>query len=168
MQVVHELGHVLGAALTGGTVTKVVLHPLTISRTDVSPNPHPLVEIWAGPFVGSLMPLVFWGLAAMVKLPGVYVLRFFAGFCLLTNGAYIGAGSLARVGDAADLLHHGAAVWQLALFGLLVAPPGLWIWHGQGRYFGLGGAGGEVNPRVAIATLGVSVALVVIGCLVGR
>ncbi len=31
MMAVHELGHVVGAWLTGGRVAKVVLHPLTIS-----------------------------------------------------------------------------------------------------------------------------------------
>ncbi len=36
---VHELGHVIGAIGSGGSVSRVVLHPLTISRTDVSPNP---------------------------------------------------------------------------------------------------------------------------------
>lgn len=49
MQAAHELGHVLGAVITGGKVVKVVLHPCTISQTDVFPNPHPLVEVWAGP-----------------------------------------------------------------------------------------------------------------------
>ena len=59
MQAVHELGHVLGAILTGGRVTTVVLHPLTISRTDVFPNPHPLIEVWAGAiaFSGTNRPL---------------------------------------------------------------------------------------------------------------
>ena len=42
MMVVHESGHVLGAWLTGGTVAKVVLHPLAISRTDLALNPQPL------------------------------------------------------------------------------------------------------------------------------
>ncbi len=49
MQAVHELGHVLGAVATGGRVTEVVLHPCTISRTDVHPNPHPLLVVWPGP-----------------------------------------------------------------------------------------------------------------------
>jgi hypothetical protein len=43
MQAVHESGHVLGARLGGGTVAQVVLHPLTISRTDLAANPHPLL-----------------------------------------------------------------------------------------------------------------------------
>ena len=36
MQAVHESGHALGALLSGGRVARVVLHPLTISRTDLS------------------------------------------------------------------------------------------------------------------------------------
>jgi len=46
MMATHELGHVIGAALTRGTVKRVVLHPLAISRTDISPNPHPSVVVW--------------------------------------------------------------------------------------------------------------------------
>ena len=46
MMAVHELGHVVGALVTGGVVERVVLHPLTISRTDVSPNPEPSIVVW--------------------------------------------------------------------------------------------------------------------------
>jgi hypothetical protein len=99
MQQVHELGHVLGAAATGGRVERVVLHPLTISRTDVAENRRPLVVVWAGPLVGILLPLVLWGATALLRLRLAFLLRFFAGFCLIANGAYIGAGSLGRVGD---------------------------------------------------------------------
>lgn len=60
MMAVHELGHVIGAVLTGGKVARVVLHPAAISRTDVSPNPVPLIVAWAGPIFGALIPLFFW------------------------------------------------------------------------------------------------------------
>src|SRR5947208_8539728 len=79
MQAVHESGHVLGAWLTGGRVARVVLHPLTISRTDLARNPAPLAVVWAGPLVGVLLPLACWGVAAAVRLPGAFLLRFFAG-----------------------------------------------------------------------------------------
>ena len=49
MMAFHEVGHVVGAVITGGTVERVVLHPLTISRTDVSPNPNPSNRCLAGP-----------------------------------------------------------------------------------------------------------------------
>src|SRR5437764_5916291 len=90
MQAVHESGHVLGAWATGGEVARVVLHPLTISRTDLARNPRPLPVTWAGPVVGVLLPLAALGLAAALRRPGVYLLRFFAGSCLIANGAYLG------------------------------------------------------------------------------
>src|SRR5688572_29401782 len=104
MQAVHELGHVLGAWATGGRVERVVLHPLTISRTDLVENPRPLAVTWAGPVFGVLAPLVPWGITAGHRMPGAFVLRFFAGFCLLANGLYIGVGSLDGIGDCGDLL----------------------------------------------------------------
>src|SRR4051794_7181530 len=82
MMAVHELGHVLGAWVTGGTVAKVILHPLTISRTDLAHNPHPLYVVWAGPVVGVVLPLLAWLIARAARWPEAYLLRFFAGFCL--------------------------------------------------------------------------------------
>ena len=107
MMAVHEAGHVAATRLTGGAVSQVVLHPLTISRTDLSHNPHPLVVAWAGPVLGAVLPLAAFGVAAAAKMPGAYLLRFFAGFCLVANGAYLGAGSVEGVGDAGDLVRHG-------------------------------------------------------------
>ena len=43
MQILHECGHVLLGWCTGGEVRRVILHPLTISRTDLDANPFPLV-----------------------------------------------------------------------------------------------------------------------------
>jgi hypothetical protein len=167
MQAVHELGHVFGARMTGGRVERVVLHPLTISRTDLADNPNPLVVVWAGPFGGVAIPLLLWAIAAAARLPGAFVLRFFAGFCLLANGLYIGVGSFDRVGDCGEMLRHGSSLWQLWLFGALTAPVGLWLWHHQGRHFGLGPARGEVDRRVVYASLVVFVGLLVLGFLVG-
>src|SRR5690606_28809492 len=92
MQIVHELGHILAAWLTGGRVTKVVLHPLAISRTDVDPNPHPLVVVWCGPLVGAVLPLVAFAIARRCARSTVYLFRFFAGFCCVANGVYLGTG----------------------------------------------------------------------------
>src|SRR5262245_43922438 len=122
MQAVHETGHCLGAAVTGGRVERVVLHLLTISRTDLADNPHPLIVVWAGPVVGALLPLFAWAIAVVLRFPGVFLLRFFAGFCLLANGLYVGVGSFDRVGDCGDMLRHGSALWQLWLFGAVTAP----------------------------------------------
>ena len=57
---------------------------------------------------------------------------FFAGFCLLANGAYIAIGSFDQVGDCKVMLQHGSPVWTLLMFGLLTIPAGLYVWHSLG------------------------------------
>jgi hypothetical protein len=167
MQAAHELGHVAAAWLTGGKVQKVVLHPLAISRTDVSPNPQPRIVVWAGPVIGALLPLALWGLAAWMKLPGAFALRFFAGFCLLANGLYIGLGSFGGVGDCGEMLRHGSPIWLLWLFGAVAAPAGLRLWHKQGPHFGLGEAQGRVSIGAACGALAVCALLVILGLAIG-
>jgi hypothetical protein len=155
MMAVHELGHVLGLWATGGTVAKVVLHPLTISRTDPGLDPRPLTVVWAGPLVGVLLPVAVAGVSGAVHFGSAFLLRFFAGFCLIANGCYIGVGAVDPVGDARELLRLGAGAWQLILFGVVAVPSGLYLWHGQGKYF----RRESVNPATSIA---VSVILLVI------
>jgi hypothetical protein len=113
MQAVHELGHVCGASASGARIERVILHPITISRTDVDPNPRPLLVAWAGPVVGVVAPLAFWTIATAARRSYGFVLRFFAGFCLLGNGLYIGVGSFHEIGDCGDMLRHGSLLWHL-------------------------------------------------------
>jgi hypothetical protein len=166
MQAVHEFGHVGGAWLTGGQVARVVLDPLTISRTDLADNPRPLLVVWAGPVLGCLLPLAAWGLVAVLQWSWAYLLRFVAGFCLVANGAYIGAGSFGGLGDAGVMLRYGSPAWSLWAFGALTVPAGLLLWHRQGPYFGLGEAGGKVSPAAAYGCLAVLLALIVFGLVV--
>ncbi len=98
---------------------------------------------------------------------GVFVLWFFAGFCLLANGLYLGVGSFDQVGDCGVLLRHGAERWQLWLFGAVMAPLGLWLWHRQGPHFGLGAAKGRVSRGAAYGTLVTCMALLGLGFAVG-
>jgi hypothetical protein len=167
MQLVHEFGHVLGAWLTGGRVARVVFHPLTISRTDLTHNPNPLAVVWAGPLFGATAPLFLWAFAAAIRRPWAFVLRFFAGFCLLANGAYIGGGSFHGVGDCGEMLRHGSELWQLWVFGAVTAPVGLWMWNNEGPHFGLGIARGQVNRSVACGSLVACAGLLVIGFIRG-
>jgi hypothetical protein len=168
MQAVHECGHVAGAWLSGGRVAKVVLSPLTISRTELAENPHPLVVVWAGPIFGALFPVLMWSIAAALHWRAAFLLRFFAGFCLLANGLYIGIGSFDRVGDCGEMLRHGSPRWQLWLFGVVTAPVGLWLWHRQGRHFGLRTAAGEVDRRSTALSFLACAALLALGFAVGR
>jgi hypothetical protein len=154
MQAVHELGHIVGAVATGGKVERVALHPLTFSRTDVSPNPHPLAVVWAGPVVGILLPLVIFLIGRVARFKWAYLLQFFTGFCLLANGAYIGVGSFNKAGDAGDILRHGSPMWCLWLFGVVAIPLGLYLWNGLGPHFGLGTAAGKVDHRAAYVSCG--------------
>jgi hypothetical protein len=144
-----------------------VLHPLTISRTDLADNPQPLVVVWAGPLFGVVAPLVLWLAAAAARLRGAFVLRFFAGFCLLANGLYIGLGSIEGVGDCGEMLRHGTPIWLLWLFGVVTAPAGLALWHRQGRHFSLGPQAEPVSPGVAYGVLATCMAIVAIAMTVG-
>jgi sterol desaturase/sphingolipid hydroxylase (fatty acid hydroxylase superfamily) len=161
MQAAHEGGHVLLARLTGGEVIKVALHPLIISRTDLGQNPHPLAVVWGGPLIGSVVPLFAFSLAAIFRWPGVYLLRFFAGFCLVANGVYIGIGWL--LADGADpwvMTENGSPRWLLIVFGLLATPPGLYLWHRQGRHFGLGSSNGTVSTSAALVSAALLLAII--------
>ena len=95
------------------------------------------------------------------------MLRFFAGFCLIANGAYIGVGSFDGVGDCGEMLRHGSVPLHLWVFGAVAVPTGFWLWHRQGHHFGLGVPEGSVNPIVAYSTFVVAVLLLALGFLVG-
>lgn len=162
MMAVHELGHVLGAILTGGTVERVVLGPLTISRTDVAPNRHPAVVVWLGPVVGCLFPL-----AVLAILPRrLVVLRnmaqFFAAFCLVANGAYISLGSFHRAGDCGEMLPTGTPLVVMLAFGVATIPLGLYLWHGLGSPAQFIRHPSTVTPRLAFGTAGALILLVAI------
>ena len=160
MQAVHELGHVAGAVLSGGRVERVVLHPLEISRTDLSENPRPLLVAWLGPLVGIALPAIAAAVARWRKLRWAFLLQFFAGFSLVANGAYLGVGSWWAIGDAGDLLRCGTPIWLLWLFGLLAVAAGLWAWHGLGPAFRLGQAGVQVNPLFVYLVFGLLLATI--------
>ena len=167
MMAVHELGHCLVAWGTGGRVTKVVLHPLAISRTDVSPNPSPWAVAWGGPLLGSLLPLILFAICRVARNPAAFLARFFTGFCFVTNGVYIFAGAFARVGDAEVLRREGAPLWGLVLFGALTTATGLVLWHRQGIHFGLGKRNGQVNGLATFLSASLLVAFLVVELLLG-
>jgi hypothetical protein len=133
MMATHEFGHVLHAWATGGTVVRVVVPMFGFSRTDVSPNPRPLVVAWGGPVWGCAIPLVLTGLFDVARWRGRLVVRFFAGLCLVANGVYLGVGWTTRAGDAGDLVRLGTPVWVLVSFGVVATGAGLLLWHRCGR-----------------------------------
>ena len=154
MMAVHEFGHVVGALTTGGTVERVVLHPLTISRTDVSPNPNPSLVVWLGPILGCIIPAAAWWFIPRRFAIARNIAMFFAGFCLLANGAYIAIGAFDRVGDCGVMLQHGSPLWTLLLFGILTIPAGFYLWHRLGSVKQFLADPSLVDPIVAYTLFG--------------
>ncbi|TWT31395.1 hypothetical protein [Blastopirellula retiformator] len=161
MQIIHELGHAAATWLIGGQVELVYLVPWEISRTDFHAPQHELPIIWAGPIFGAMAPLIVWLAMRLGKSKHEPLAAFFAGFCLIANGAYLGAAIRSPVGDAAEILKQGGAVWQLAAFGGVCVPLGLWLWNGRGGYFGFGREADEVTTYGAAIACGVLAATVV-------
>lgn len=161
MMAVHEFGHVVGALLTGGHVKCVVLHPLSISRTDVSPNPHPAFVVWSGPIIGCLLP---WTAALLIpnrKTTMRNIAAFFAGFCWLTNGAYIAIGSIDSVGDCGEMLRTGTPVWLMVAFGVATIPLGLFQWHRLGSLKKFLDDPGVIKAQDAYIAFGCLIAVVI-------
>jgi hypothetical protein len=137
MLALHELGHIIGAWLTGGRVISVSIPPFGFSQTIVHPNPREGIVVWCGPILGAMLPL----LAVLVtrafrgRVPNL--LLFYGGFCAIANGAYIGVGWIWHSGDAGDLMRLGHPAPLLVVFGLISAAAGLWCWHFTG--FGFAG-----------------------------
>lgn len=168
MMILHEAGHVVTALLTGGSVSKVVLHPLQISWTALDQNPHPLLVAWGGPILGSILPLALAWCAHRFNREGLYLFKFFAGFCFAANGFYLLIDAFEKGGDGRTLLNHGAAVWQLLLFALVTIPLGFRLWNGLGIHFGLGEARGKVNHHTAYFVCGLLLVVIVIELLLYR
>jgi hypothetical protein len=162
MQAVHEMGHVIAAAASGGLVEEVLLHPAAISYTRLATNPHPAFVAWMGPIVGVAVPTMALLAARAAKTRGWYVVQFFAAFCLVANGAYLSFGSIGQVGDAGDLLRHGARPLLLWLFGVITIPIGFWLWNGLGSHFGLGQSRRQVDPVVTYVMLALAVGIIML------
>ena len=159
MMAVHEFGHVVGSLATGGGVERVVLHPLTISRTDVSPNPNPLVVVWLGPILGCVIPVAVWWFVPRRFSFARGIAMFFAGYCLLANGTYLSFGSFDQVGDCGVMLQHGSPFWSLLVFGVITILLGFYLWHRLGSIKQFLADPSVADPVIVYALLGVLVVL---------
>lgn len=153
MQIVHELGHIANGLLSGARVNRVTIHPLRFSLTEFSHNPSPVFVTWGGPAWGIAIPLVLLGIAHLCHAKAMYLFRFFAGFCLIANGAYLAVGWIDSAGDAGDLRRSGVPIWILIAFGVITIPLGLALWNGVGRRMGIGRASPPPTRGVAIGAL---------------
>ncbi len=154
MQAVHEGGHVLHAWLSGGSVVRVVLDPREVSHTELGSNPHPLFVAWGGLLWGAALPASLL-LPTSRSSPQIrQLLRFFAGFCLVANGAYLVAGTMTRAGDPADLMRLGTPPTLLFVAGCLVAAAGLLVWHRLGPMMGFAIHAAPTVCRTALVLVG--------------
>jgi len=129
MMLVHEAGHVVAAWSSGGVVQRLVWTALDFSRTDVHPNPHPLIVAWAGPLAGCLLPLIAFALLRRRFVRTRLIAAYFAGFCLIANGTYIGIGAFEPIGDADVMLRHATPPAVMMIFGVAASATGLMLWH---------------------------------------
>ncbi len=149
MMGVHELGHVIGGVLTGGSVSRVVLHPLMISRTDLSVNPLPAVVVWSGPLCGVLAPILLLWVARKCRWSQTKLIQFFAGFCLIANGAYIAGGSWEGIGDCGVMHQTGTPLWLMWVFGFVTVPSGFFLWDQLGTLQDWWRQPERISPRSA-------------------
>ena len=132
MMAVHELGHVIHARLSGGVVEAVHVPLARFSVTTYTVNPRPRFVAWGGVLWGSVLPIIACAIARLASMPGHRWLQFFAGFCLVANGAYLGVGWAMRVGDAHDLVGLGESKALMCAFGIVAVTAGLYLWHALG------------------------------------
>jgi hypothetical protein len=168
MMMVHECGHALAAICTGGHVQQMVWYPTVFSRTDVNPNPKPLVVVWAGPVFGAVVPSLLAVCIWATRASFAYLVTFFAGFCLLANGLYIGVGRFEGVGDARDMLRLGSWPWTLVGFGFLCTLGGFWLVNLASPQLGFGKHPRAIRPSHAYGMLAASLLLYIIGFAVGN
>jgi hypothetical protein len=113
------------------------------------------------------MPLVVLRITRLIRTAFFYLFQFFAGFCLVANGAYMGVGSFSGMGDAGELVRYGAPRWTLIVFGLACVPLGLSLWNGLGKHFGMGRTSGDVDLRAAVGMLGLVLIVVLVEVVLG-
>jgi hypothetical protein len=155
MLAAHESGHVLQGWLSGAKLDAVHLPLLGFSRSDFIANPRPLFVAWGGPCWGSVLPLaIFIAARCLAARRRLYLLAWFAGFCLIANGAYLLGGAILSGGadDGGIILQQGGSRWQLLAFGIFAVAAGLYLWNGLGPYFGLGPSRGKVDRTAAIGS----------------
>jgi hypothetical protein len=124
MILTHECGHIIGGRIGGATLTDFDLAPWRMPYSLHSPDPHPLVTLWAGPLLGVAIPFI---LAATVRKHWSW---FVADFCLIANGGYLALAWLSgdRFLDTQRLLDAGASpVWIVIYCSLTIGIGYAWF-----------------------------------------
>jgi hypothetical protein len=123
MTLTHECGHIVGGILCGATLTDFDLAPWRMPYSLHSPDPHPLITLWAGPLIGVGIPLTA---ASIIRSSWAW---FIADFCLLANGSYLALAWLSgdRFLDTPRLLAAGAHPASIVIYCALTIGLG-YVW----------------------------------------
>jgi len=115
MTFTHEVGHIAGGWGCGATLTDFDLAPWHLPFSLHSPDPHPLVTLWAGPIFGVCVPVV------VALICRAWWLWFVADFCVLANGCYLAVAWFSgdRFLDTPRLLEAGTPPVWIAIYCLL-------------------------------------------------
>jgi hypothetical protein len=120
MTLSHELGHVLAGWIGGAQLIRLELRPWHLPDSIFAADRHRLVTLWAGPVLGSAVPLMA---AVTIGRPMAW---FTAWFCLLANASYLLLGYVSGDVelDSAKLIRAGAQPWHLIAAVALALPLG--------------------------------------------
>ncbi|MDG2389928.1 MAG: hypothetical protein P8M30_11465 [Planctomycetaceae bacterium] len=112
------------------------------------------------------MPVFFW--VCLYRWRSAFLIKFFAGYCLIANGAYIGAGSFEKIEDCREMLIHETPIWVLWLFGISACSLAFYFWNGLGPKFGCGKKPELVSWKLAISGTGFSAMFITCSFLFGN
>jgi len=124
MTFTHECGHIIGGMTCGATLTDFDLAPWRMPYSLHSPDPHPLVTLWAGPLLGVSVPIA---IAALIRKRWAW---FIADFCILANGVYLALAWLSgdHFLDTPRLLSAGAPPGLIVIYcGLTIVLGYVWF-----------------------------------------
>ena len=115
MTFTHECGHIVGGMACGATLTDFDLVPWRMPYSLHSPDPHPLVTLWAGPLLGVAVPLIA---SSIIRKRWAW---FIADFCVIANGGYLALAWLSgdRFLDTPRLLAAGAYPASIVVYCIL-------------------------------------------------
>jgi hypothetical protein len=125
MSFIHEIGHCLSVLINGGVVNDIVWRYGIFSETLRSESTRPVMDIWAGPIVGCIVPLMTW--AVFMKLNLAQYLQWFASMCLIGNGLYLALGWMDLGSDSHDLILNDVSLISIIGLGLSAFVLGLFL-----------------------------------------
>lgn len=122
--------------------------------------------VWAGPIIGSALPVVLAGVLQRFAKRAAFAAWFVAGTCLLINGLYIGVGTAFPAGDTQVMHDLNVPGWVMAVFGLPVSICGLALLNIASQDVGFGTKPRFPTWRNVVALMSVASAITVAALLV--